>query len=411
MKGGSANGPFPVVGGSHPAQVAHLAIGAGNWTVFAKGLLYNTTSEVLVSRPVRCVLAVAGAVSDIALASPLGGGADSSREAFLLTLSVHQTSAGTASLRCAAPGSATGEIVVTWIHMAAFKTAGLSMGPLGESYQQFGNTAGPSQVYQVRSKVSVSLPEGAEGPVASIILPAGNWAITAKATVIETSSSSSAVFSCSLSSPGDLDRIRGAVDLGGAVADRLPIALEQVHHFGASGSVVLNCATTLAGGTTKIRDIRITAYKTTGLVNKNLQVDPNFAAFGPGVKPVVDAGFVDGPIPITGDSSFHPMAGMSLQAGKWVIVVKAYLENTSATTFRLVRCRVGPGSGWDIVELQLPSNGTIDKIQPLVLAWSGSFAARKKVIFSCRADGAGVTVNWIKMIAYKAGTLQTVPIH
>lgn len=147
------------------------------------------------------------------------------------------------------------------------------------------------------------------------------------------------------------------------------------------------------------------------MLNKNLQVDPNFAAFPAGVKPVVDAGFVDGPIPITGDSNFHPMAGMSLQAGKWVLVVKAYLENTSSSDFPLVRCRVGPGSTWDIVELQLPSSGTIDRIQPLVLVWSGNFAARKKVILSCRTNGTGVNVNWIKMIAYRAGTLQPAHIH
>jgi hypothetical protein len=300
---------------------------------------------------------------------------------------------------------------VQWIRMVAFRTAGLSIAPLGDPYQQFGNTTGASQVYQVRSKVSVGLPQGPEGEVASITIPAGKWAITAKATVYETSADA-ALFSCSLSSPGDLDRIRAVVDPVGLVADRLPIALEQVHQFGVGGgNVVLNCASSNPGGSTKIRDVRITAYKTTGLLNKNLQVDPHFAAFEPGVKPVVDAGFVDGPIPITGDSNFHPMAGMSLAAGKWVLVAKAYLENTSATDFRLVRCRVGRGSTWDIVELQLPPSGTIDKIQPMVLVWSGSFAARAKVLFSCRTNGTGVNVNWIKMTAYRAGTLQAAIIH
>jgi len=256
----------------------------------------------------------------------------------------------------------------------------------------------------------VGVPHDHESGVASITLPAGNWAITAKATVFETTASS-ATFSCSLSSPGDLDRIRGAVNPAGHVADRLPITLEQVHQFGSSGNVDLNCASTDTGGATKIRDVRITAYKTTGLLNKNLQVDANFAAFEPGVKPVVDAGFVDGPIPITGDSNFHPMAGMSLPAGNWVLVVKAFLDDSTATGFRLVRCRVGAGTKFDIVELQLPLNGTIDTLQPLVLTWFANLAQRTKVIFSCRVTGTDVNVDWVKMIAYKAGTLQTVHLR
>jgi hypothetical protein len=405
---GSVKGPINVHGGSTLKQIAHMALPSGNWTVFAKGDLKNTTLAALTPRPVVCKLMLNG-VSDRIQASPLGAGVDSSRESFLLTLSAHLTAGAAASLRCAAPTSTTGAIVVRWVRMVAVRTVYMVLGKIGGSTTSFGDYHSPRVVREVHSTGTITVPLGTEAEVGGIDLPDGAWSIHAKATILSGSGASNfANVKCTLIE-GDYDRITASVGKSGQVADRLPIALQMVHQSLSPGHVALTCASSNAANNTRIRDIRITAFEG-DLTNDNLGVTDAYPS--PGVlAPVIDAGFDDGPTYIPATSSYDPIRDQKLPAGKWLVIGKAWLDNPASSYQPMVRCRLGPGSGDDTVELKMPVVGTADHWQPFQLIWSGSLATTSKVTLSCRSPDPGIAVHWIKLTAYKVSKLKTVTIR
>jgi hypothetical protein len=58
------------------------------------------------------------------------------------------------------------------------------------------------------------------------------------------------------------------------------------------------------------------------------------------------------------------------------------------------------------VDLQLPSLGTVDNVQPFVMLWAGSFREARTIWFKCRSSGGEVAVDWFRLLAYQAGTLK-----
>ncbi len=52
----------------------------------------------------------------------------------------------------------------------------------------------------------------------------------------------------------------------------------------------------------------------------------------------------------------------------------------------------------------------IDHLQPLTLMWSGGLSGPKAVTLGCATPSGSVNVWFVKMNAYRAGTLETVSI-
>lgn len=162
-------------------------------------------------------------------------------------------------------------------------------------------------------------------------------------------------------------------------------------------------------GATQIRDIRLTAYRASGLRNQYLEFNNAFAPLSG--KPIVNAGFDNAPPTLSGGPGYEYVASMSLPAGSWVMVAKAWLESSVAFGFDRVRCTLGDGTSTDEAELYIPSPQTIDNVQPATLIWSGGGASGAVVTLSCHVANAGVNVKWLKMTAYKAGKLKSSPLE
>jgi hypothetical protein len=98
---------------------------------------------------------------------------------------------------------------------------------------------------------------------------------------------------------------------------------------------------------------------------------------------------------------------MSLQAAKWVVVAKGYLDrDDNVEGLTTVRCRVGRAGSWDRMALVLPPDIAGSDYQPFVMLWSGAFTARSIVALQCRVPAdASVKMKWLKLTAYRAGTL------
>ena len=406
MRAGKLVGPVDVQGGSTFGTVAHLAVPRGNWTFYAKGVLRNTLAELSTFVPTGCRL-TAGAEADEIRAAPIGAGGDSSREAFLLAVSHHFDSDGRALLRCGSAGS-TGDIVVENIRIIAFKTGALTVRNLRVGGQAaFGSPGSRTRAITGFDQGPVSMPgNSTEAAVATLRLPAGRWSVTAKAVAQSAAPSSGATWTCRLTAGGDLDRIAGANNAEGGIADRLPLALQVIHTFGSGDAVVLLCASGQPPGTDELRFLRLTAIRAGAYRNQDLATSQHFAPIPDDQAPKVYSGFYDGPADVTASSTFTQVTSMSLPPGHYLMTAKAWVDNT-VNTFPLVRCRLAATGKYDEVDLQMSPIGTIDHIQPFVLALHRTFSERSDVRLLCQESNVGVQLNYIKITAYAAETLQT----
>jgi hypothetical protein len=102
--------------------------------------------------------------------------------------------------------------------------------------------------------------------VASMSLTKGTWEIFAKAWLH--GGPSAVVVSCVLAAGGDFDNASAALETGGGTAYVESIAMNVAHHFGAAGSVKLQCTT--FGVPVSVNYIKITAIKAGTLTNVKL---------------------------------------------------------------------------------------------------------------------------------------------
>lgn len=122
------------------------------------------------------------------------------------------------------------------------------------------------------------------------------------------------------------------------------------------------------------------------------------------------AGFKDFENWIPSDEGYRTINSMTLPAGRFVVVTKGVLGRIMAVGSS-VTCRVGRGTSYDRVGLHLARHGTIHDRQPFVIVWTGSFPEARKVSFQCRSSAGSVGVNYLRMFAYKAGTLTKVSLE
>jgi hypothetical protein len=403
MGAGELAGPVPVLGGGGFGTVASLSVAPGNWAFFAKGVLRNTTGSPT-ARPVRCRLAF-GSGRDLVLASPAARDRGGSRQVFLLTHAAHIDTAATAILSCGAPGSRTGDIVVENVRMVAFKSAALGRRK-GTLETTTGNADAMSQVRLLIG--GDALVSGEIRTVASLPLPAGRWAITAKASLDQPTPRDQGTVRCAVGIGTDYGVTVGSVRGQGQPGDRTPIALEMVHSDDASFEARLDCQDLSDGGTTHIRDIRLVAYRARAVANQELDPSATYSDFPAWMKPVVFAGYDRNLREVPADTGYATINQMSLPGASWVVVAAGIIEQGAAQR-RDVSCRVGRGSDHDDVDLRLGPEGTASASQPFTITWAGSFSGQRAVRLTCSADGSDVRIYYLTMTAYKAGTLAEAP--
>ena len=121
-------------------------------------------------------------------------------------------------------------------------------------------------VIAVHQNGAVDVPGGSVlGRIASMTVPAGNWLITATATVIGTTDVNR--LECQLIAGNEFYKSRTRPS-GGGVASYEPIELVLAHHFAKKGSVTLACYTDGWPGAGPIRDVHVTAVQV-GQLNDN----------------------------------------------------------------------------------------------------------------------------------------------
>ena len=121
--------------------------------------------------------------------------------------------------------------------------------------------------------------------------------------------------------------------------------------------------------------------------------------------PWVKMGYKDGPIAIP--DLVGQVAALPLPAGKYVVSAKLYLSSGD-TDGASAYCRLRVGNSWDD-SFQVATVGT-NMVETMALNAASSLSAPGNVTLRCQDYGDGVTANWIKITAIRAGTLKIVPL-
>ena len=148
-------------------------------------------------------------------------------------------------------------------------------------------------------------------------LPAGNWSITATATLQGTDSVNSAA--CQLVA-GKEQYETEAVPSEQGVGSYAAIVLLLAHHFAKSGAVTVNCLNSGVTGDVLVRDLHVTAVQMG-------QLTDNAGTFGTG-SPVAHFS-KDGSLRIYGSTSIFDVQDISLPAGTWLVQATAWGRSVS----------------------------------------------------------------------------------
>ncbi len=136
VRTGRLSGPIQVKVTSRQGTIATVPLTLGNWTVLVKGVV-RVIDPISTPHRVRCQLTVGGR-SDAVELLPTGGNGSSSTVPFLAVRSGHVTAGGKAVLKCNAPGSTAGQVVMERIHASAFRTTALRVELIGGAVVDFG---------------------------------------------------------------------------------------------------------------------------------------------------------------------------------------------------------------------------------------------------------------------------------
>ena len=121
-------------------------------------------------------------------------------------------------------------------------------------------------------------------------------------------------------------------------------------------------------------------------------------------KPVVIAGYDNGPVTVPQGSGLQTLTQMNLPAGNWAIFGKAWIVNTSSSYVQ-PECELFSSPAFDLDNPTLEPNG-FNTAATLALNIVVTLTAPGMVAFECNPMGvSGLQVNWIKITAIEAGTL------
>ena len=120
--------------------------------------------------------------------------------------------------------------------------------------------------------------------------------------------------------------------------------------------------------------------------------------------PVVKSGFMDGPVNIP--NTLAKVAKLPLGPGKWAIVAKAF-AGESGVSQGLYECRLVAGADFDYVMDSVEQG----RVSMFTLTVVHTFGAPGAAILKCDDFSANdISLNFIKITAWKAGTLTNVPL-
>jgi hypothetical protein len=168
-------------------------------------------------------------------------------------------------------------------------------------------TSGPTVIAVHRDGAVDVSGNSTYGTVASMRVPAGNWSITATATIQATTSVLDA--DCELVAGSEFNESRtdpataGAGSLGAMV-------LLLAHHFAKAGTVTLKCATYDWTGDVLIRDVHVTAVQVGKLTD-------DAGTFGSGSPSAVFG--QDKTVRLFTDTAVHDLQDLTLPAGTWLV--------------------------------------------------------------------------------------------
>jgi hypothetical protein len=117
--------------------------------------------------------------------------------------------------------------------------------------------------------------------------------------------------------------------------------------------------------------------------------------------PWVKSGYKNGPVTVP--KSLGNITSMALPAGKYTVFAKLWFEY-SGPNAHLSDCKLTLGDSWDWVFEETLGHEAIS------LNVSGELTQAGRVYLACRTDTNGVSANWIKITAIRAGSLTNVSL-
>jgi len=119
------------------------------------------------------------------------------------------------------------------------------------------------------------------------------------------------------------------------------------------------------------------------------------------------ATYKDGPFPIVAQDLSDPrsiLAGIFLPSGgSYVIIAKAWLSTPASASADTGVCSLDAFGDTDLTRTTVNNS-----FRPIALEVVHTFAGPHAVRFDCAANGDGINVNWLKIVAIKVGKLSNV---
>jgi hypothetical protein len=241
------------------------------------------------------------------------------------------------------------------------------------------------------------------GTVASMSLARGAWDVMAKGSL---SNPGGAVrtTTCQLAAGHDVDQIQADPFGSGQAASTAGFLLNVVHVFTAAGRVNLKCASPGSTGDVKASLIRIIALKAGKLTTGTFGGTSHTTGTG---RPRIISASAAGPVAVSGNNVLGTVESLRLPAGRWFVVAKLYLQNTTTGSTRVL-CRLATGSDKGQTEFGLQRSGQVADRNPAGLEVAHVFSSAGAATLQCDSQSAsGVQARFIRITAIQAGKLTT----
>jgi hypothetical protein len=409
MRVGTAAGPYKIVG-LNPGTIAHMDLPAGNWAVFVTGEIDNTDVNTLHRHVVNCSLQLGSALQSTKVA-PKWASSDSPNATFMLNVAAHLGVQRTVVLSCNVPAAATGVEKIRGVRMVAMQSQALT---IQSQHTTYGNQAALSHIYHVSVPGPVKLDPTDAGnwrDIAHLYLPAGSWTMAASASITGHHNSIAQVHCRIITATSDYDETQTAVGGNGKFLQYANVSSQVDHTSAGSWAAAFQCYEDQPLNAT-VTGLRITAYRAQLMLHQDLSVNDTFPTEPSSVKPLVFGGWENGPVPFPAGAVPHAAAAQVLPAGHWVVMAKGELDHTGGLAIETVTCYLGSSpSASDTVKLVLDLHNYTAEIQPFTLEWHGTLSGFTYLAVNCKGPDGFVTAKWVKMTAYRAGTLKTVGLR
>src|SRR5690242_4688073 len=249
-------------------------------------------------------------------------------------------------------------------------------------------TTGPT-VIAVHRDGAVDVPGGAYGTIAKMSVPAGNWSITATATLVGTDTTYSN--GCQL--VAGIDSYTTGTDpsaQGGGSSQAVVLLL--AHHFARAGTISLKCVTSGWTGDVLIRDVHLVAAQ----VGQLYQGDVTYGTGSPQAYYGQDNSFRQ-----YLDTAQYGIQDMSLPAGTWLVNATLWVGAGSVNSPRIT-CTLASGN--------TPQDQTFASVafyrRTMSLESAFTLAAPAVVHISCSVSTGGWFLYSSAESAIKVGTLK-----